>query len=104
MFTNDSGAKIMKLFPSPSNSITLAVPYIISPTAMSGDSDEPILDFADLLETGAKADAWRYKKQFSKATVMEALYEKELSDWMWDNANETNEVQQIYPSKDRINY
>ena len=104
IFTDDSGNRKMKLYPVPATALTLAVPYIISPTAMSVDADEPILDFADLLETGAKADAWRYKKQFQKASIMEALFEKELSDWIWDNANETNEVQQAYPSKDRITY
>ena len=104
IFTDDSGDVIMKLQYTPANSLTIAMPYNISPTAMSADGDEPILNFADLLETGAKADTWRYKKQFQKAAVMESLFTKELNDWIWDYENKTNEVQQSYPSRAGISY
>jgi len=104
IFVDDSGDTIMKLHYVPATSSTFLMPYIISPVAMSGDTDEPILNLADLLESGAKADAWRYKKQFNKAGVMESLYTKELSEWIWDYENQTNEVMQAYPSKQRIQY
>ena len=95
---HESRYKIMFLHYNPSAVITIKMPYIISPAPMSDDDDYPVLDVADLIEIGAKADAWRYKRQFQKAQDMEILFEKELQRFIWEKENDPNRVTQFMPT------
>ena len=95
---HESRYKIMFLHYNPSAVITIKMPYIISPAPMSDDDDYPVLDVADLIEIGAKADAWRYKRQFQKAQDMEILFEKELQRFIWEKENDPNRVTQFTPT------
>jgi len=66
---------------------------------------ENILDIEDLLELGATADAWRYKRQFGKAQAMDILFEKELSEHIFAQENQENMVHKFTPkvtSRDTI--
>lgn len=95
---HESRYKIMFLHYNPSAVITIKLPYIIKPRPMSDDDDYPVVDVADLIEIGAKADAWRYKRQFAKAQDMEILFEKELQRYIWEKENDPNQVIQFNPT------
>jgi hypothetical protein len=91
VFRDDSNVKKVKFFRTPSANITVLFPYKIGvPTDLSG-TDVPINEFADLLETGAKADAWRYKRQFNKAAVFDVLWDSQLDMYMWNEENQEND-------------
>jgi len=96
--TLESRYKIMRLHYVPSAVITIACPYTIKPLPMSDDMDYPILDIADLIENGAKADAWRYKRQLARANVFEALFTSGLADFIWDKENQPNKICQFRPN------
>lgn len=95
---NDSRYKIMFLHYKPSATLTIKMPYIIKPFPLVEDDDYPVVDIADLIEIGAKADAWRYKRQFAKAREMEGLFERELQRYIWDKENQPNQVHQFTPT------
>jgi len=81
----------------PSSSLVIAVPYHIQPLPMTEDYDYPIIDIADLIELGAKADAWRYKKQGAKANDSETRFAIELQGYIWNKENQPNRVTQFIP-------
>lgn len=97
IYRDDSNAQKIKLHYNPSTSFTLALPYIANPTALSGDTDEPILDLEDLLEIGATADAWRYKRQFQKAQACEVIFQQTFADFVWKQDNQPNYIKQFQP-------
>lgn len=81
----------------PSSVVTMAVPYHIKPLPMTEDYDYPIIDIADLIEIGAKADAWRYKKQGAKAGDAETRFGIELNGYIWNQENQPNRITQFRP-------
>jgi len=95
---NVSRYKIMFLHYKPSAVLAIKMPYYIAPMPLSDDDDYPVVDVADLIEIGAKADAWRYKRQFAKAGDMEALFERELQRFIWEKENQPNEITQFIPT------
>lgn len=95
--TLESRYKIMRLHYVPTTALTIVAPYIMKPSPMYDDMDYPVLDIADLIEIGAKADAWRYKKMFSKANVFEAQFTSGMSDYVWEKENQPNKVTQFIP-------
>lgn len=90
VFIDDSNNIKIKLFRNPSSAITIAFPYTLKIRTNLSGTDEPIADFADLLETGGKADAWRYKRQFSKAAVLEVMFNSLLDEFIWSEENQNN--------------
>ena len=97
IFNSDDGSKYLRLHFNPVGNFTLAFPYIINPIALSGATDTNVLDFEDLLELGATADAWRYKRRFQKGQAMDRLFEKELSEYIFAQENQQNKVQMFNP-------
>jgi len=81
----------------PAEVITIALPYIVKPLPLSNNYDYPVIEIADLLEIGAMADAWRYKKFFSKAQALEVMFAQQLQDYIWEKENEPNEIKQFIP-------
>lgn len=59
----------------PSGVYSVDVRYRRQVKPMVDDSDSPIIDIADGIELGAKADAWRYKRQIGTAADFENRYE-----------------------------
>ena len=94
---NESRYKLIFLHYNPSTVITIKMPYIIKPLPLVENNDYPVVDIADLIEIGARADAWRYKRQFAKATDLEVLFERELQRFIWDKENKPNEIYQFMP-------
>ncbi len=90
--------KKIRLHAVPTSVITIAAPYIIKPAPMVSDYDYPIIDIADGIELGAIADTWRYKRQFAKAGVFEGMFASFLNDYIWEQENKPNQVQQFTPS------
>lgn len=90
--------KTIRFFATPANNFTVAIPYVVKPVPMSEDYDFPVIDIADLIEIGAKADVLRYKRQYQKASVFEALFTSALADYIWDKENDPNRVVQFAPT------
>lgn len=90
--------KEIRLYPIPSANTTLNVPYIIKPAALSGSTDETIINCEDAIELGATADALRYKRQHGKAQDYEILYEKAVMMLIWDKENQPAEPHLFSPA------
>lgn len=91
----DYKVKIMRFNQTPGSVIVFNVPYHIEPYSLSNDNDVPVIDCADILELGATAKAWRYKRQFQKAADMQLLYEQGIMQLLWDKENQPNETHLI---------
>ncbi len=89
--------KLIILHNVPSSVTTIALPYITQPMPLSQDYDYPVVDVADILELGALADAWRYKRQFSKAQTLELLFTQNLVQYIFDKENQPNMINQFIP-------
>jgi len=86
----DDNMKV-RFFNVPDSIISVLFPYTVRPAKMTDDdNDSPIGTFDDLIEIGAKADAWRYKRQFTKAQYFELLFSKELDSYMFDMEHQPN--------------
>lgn len=72
--------RILHLFYIPSASVSLVIRYKRRILPLVNDYDYPIIDIADEMICGAQADAWRAKRQFSKASSLEAMYEQMVSN------------------------
>lgn len=81
----------------PAEVITIALPYIINPLPMSNDYDYPVIEISDLIELGTIADAWRYKKNFGKASAIEVMFAQQLQDYIFSQENQPNEIKQFVP-------
>lgn len=86
-----------RLHQIPSSILTCRFPYHIRPFPLSNDNDVPGFDCADGIELGATMHAWRYKRQFQKATEYERLFEKWIVDAAWDMENKPNQVHLLNP-------
>jgi len=96
IYNSDDGEKYIKFHYKPNEALTVGIPYIVKPAALSGTT-ENILDIEDLIELGATADAWRYKRQFNKAQAMDIMFEKELSEYIFAQENQENMVHKFTP-------
>lgn len=87
----------LRLYKTPAAVYTINVPYHIKPLPMSNDDDILLIDAADVVEAGATALAWRYKRQFAKAQEWERTFEKQIQTLMWDEENQPNQVKLFNP-------
>ena len=94
----ESRYKLIKLHYVPITAITISLPYIIKPLPMTENNDYPIIDIADLIEIGAEADAWFYKRQGNKASARETMFGVELQQYIYDKENQPNVVTQFRPT------
>lgn len=93
MSPNDKAYSVVsvRLHYTPTSVVTISMPYIINPYPLVNSYDQPVIDCADVIELGATMMAWRYKRQFSKATDYERQYEKALDTLVWNNENSFNQ-------------
>lgn len=89
--------KVMRLVSIPEGSSTLEITYIQKISPLHHDQDYPIIDCEEILEAGAKADSWRYKRQFAKATEFEGIFEKKLANLVFDYDNQPNQKHTFNP-------
>jgi len=97
IYRSDDNKQYIKFHYAPATSITVALPYIPKPADMSATGDYPIIPVEDLLELGAISDAWRYKRQGSKAGDYETRFGVQLMQYIWNQENQPNQVQQFTP-------
>ena len=89
--------KYLKPHYIPSAAVSVQMPYTINPTALTSGA-YPIIECDDALVLGGTADAWRYKRQFSKAADYELLYERSVQNHIWNNENQINQIKAFSPS------
>ena len=77
----------------PSGVYSIDVRYKRDIKPMVSDTDSPIIDIADGIEIGAKADAWRNKRQIATAADFENRYEMWLDRYI--NQRISNQVHQF---------
>jgi len=97
IFNSDDGSKYLRLHFVPNGAYNIVFPYMVKPTALSADTDEPVLGLEDVIEIGAEGDAWRYMRQFSKGKEFEMMFNNHLADYIWDKENQPNQVMQFKP-------
>lgn len=75
----------------PTTGLTILIPYKINPFPLNYDYDAPLVP-ADIIEQGATANIWRYKRQYAKAQEYERIFEKALVNLIWEQENSVNQV------------
>jgi hypothetical protein len=88
----ESRFKLIKLHYVPTTTLIISLPYIIKPMPMTENNDYPCIDIADLLETGAEADSWFFKRQGSKAIGKDTMFNIELQQYIFSNESQPNQV------------
>ena len=96
--TLETRYKLIKLHYVPAGVATINLPYISKPLPLSQDYDYPVIEIADLIELGAVADCWRYKRQTAKSQQYEVLFQQGLQDYIFELENEPNQVTQFSPT------
>lgn len=82
----------IKLHYAPSQALTISMSYLVKIEELENDNDYPIIDVCDLMETGAVADAWRYKRQYQKSQYEEMLFKSGVTDLVFYNESQPNKV------------
>ena len=96
IFSDQNGVRQIKAWNT--SDIVLRLPYVVKPAALSASGDTPLIPCEDIIEAGALADTWRYKRQFQKAQAMEAVYADLMSNLMWDYENQPAYPRQFTPT------
>lgn len=105
IFDSDDGSKYLRVWKTPTSNLTISLPYRARPSELSDDTDEPVMGLEDVLEIGATADTYRYKKQFAKAREVEVQYETTLANWIWERESQRDKTVQFKPtvySRDKL--
>lgn len=97
--------KSLKLVRTPGGAYSIQVKYIAQHSPLVNAYDYPLIDVCDILELGATADAWRFKRQFGKATHYDGLYEKAVLEYLFNQDNDPDMTHRFRPqpySRDTI--
>jgi hypothetical protein len=89
--------RLMRFVKAPSSAFTCEIIYTQKMLPMVNDYDYPNFDCCDVLEAGATADAWRYKRQNAKASDWEQIYEKRLANIAFDMESRPNRTNLFNP-------
>ena len=90
--------KILNIHPTPTAGATMELRTKRRVTPLSQDYDYPVIeDVEDILELGAQADAWKYKRQFAKATALETQYQIAKMDRIHHEVAQPNIIHQFQP-------
>jgi hypothetical protein len=95
----ESSYKILNLHPIPTGTANYLIRIKRRILPLSQNYDYPVVkDLADIIEIGAVVEAWRYKKQFAKAQALDVLYEKMISEKIFQRESSSNRVVQFVPT------
>ena len=95
----ESSYRVLNLHPIPTGSVTYNTVLKRKILPLSQTGDYPVVkDIADIIELGATAEAERYKRQFSKAQAYDVMYEKALSEKIFQRESQPNRVNQFVPT------
>jgi len=84
--------------PGDTQTITYQIRCKRKVTPMSQDYDYPTIeDIDDIIEVGAQADLWKYKRQFAKATALETQYQIMKSDRIYREVAQPGIIHQFQP-------
>jgi hypothetical protein len=98
IFYSDDGNQYIRFHYVPNADYSVLLPYTVKPPELNLDADTTVLPVEDLIQMGATADAWRYKRQFNKAGNMELLFNQTLADFIQSKEMQPNEVIQFKPT------
>jgi len=90
--------KSVNFHPIPSETITYQIRSRRRVTPLSQDYDYPIIeDIDEIIEIGAQADAWKYKRQGAKSNVCETQYQLMKSDRIYHEVAQPGIIHQFQP-------
>jgi hypothetical protein len=92
-----SRIKLLRFASAPTTAFTCEIIYMQNALPMKNAYDYPSVDCCDALEAGATADAWRYKRQFQKASDYEQIYEKKVANIAYNYEAHPNKVTMMNP-------
>jgi hypothetical protein len=92
-----SRIKLLRFASAPTSATTIEIIYIQDALPMKNSYDYPTIECCDALEAGATADAWRYKRQFQKASDYEQIYEKKVANIAYNYEAHPNRVTMMNP-------
>jgi hypothetical protein len=92
-----SRIKLLRFASAPTTAFTCEIIYVQDLLPMKNAYDYPSVDCCDALEAGATADAWRYKRQFQKASDYEQIYEKKVANIAYNYEAHPNKVTMMNP-------
>jgi hypothetical protein len=92
-----SRVKLLRFASAPTTAFSCEIIYIQSILPMKNDYDYPTVECCEALEAGATADAWRFKRQFQKASDFEQIYEKKVANIAYDYESHPNKVTMFNP-------
>ena len=81
----------------PAGSYVYDIRYKREVLPLSNTNDYPMVDIADVIELGAKADAWRTKRFFSFANDFEVKYERALDDYIFQRQADITQQFSVVP-------
>lgn len=81
--SNDTRYRRVGFYYVPSGTFTIDVRYRRELQPLVNDSDAPLIDVADIIELGAKSDAWRTKRFPDFANEFEQKYQYELDKYVY---------------------
>lgn len=91
--------KVLHLHPIPGDDIDLTIRCEKRVMPLSQDYDYPLIeDIDEIIEAGAQADAWKYKRQFAKANALETQYQVLKQDRIFREVNQPNIIHTFVPS------
>lgn len=89
--------KVMRFGAIPASTLSVEIIYNQKQLPLLNNYDYPLFDCCDVLEAGATADTWRYKRQHAKASDWEQIYEKKLANLAFDLEASPNRVNMFSP-------
>lgn len=92
-----SRVKLLRFASAPVSAFTCEIIYVQDFLPMKNAYDYPFIDCCEALEAGATADAWRFKRQFQKASDYEQIYEKKVANIAYNYEAHPNKVTMFNP-------
>lgn len=95
----ESRYKQINLHPIPTGTLVYNFRVRRNVLPLNNAYDYPVIDgIGEIIELGACADAWRYKRQFQKAREFDYLYEKKLSERIFQRTAQPGVIIQMTPT------
>jgi len=112
LYDNDESTELARLVPEeltsrykqihlhyiPSGTIVYRVRGKRRPAPLNNDYDYPVIECCDAIEKKAIAEAWRYKRQFTKAREYDMQYEQLKMDMIQRRTNQPDMVVLLRPT------
>jgi len=94
----DYKVKVVRLFQTPANTLTIKMPYFVVPYPLEDDYDSPVVDCANYLIQRATAKILRRKRQYDKAKDFDIEAEKVFQGIIWNKENQEDQIHELRPT------